>query len=123
MKTIVTYVAEDGAKFDDEHKRIDYEEKISIQKIYNSGIRFYDYDFKRIEEENTIDTKNIAYIYIPNEETYNSLILILDLYLYDINIAYTGNGYYYYNSVTHDYESLEEKIKYFSSIKESLERA
>lgn len=123
MKTIVTYVAEDGTKFDDEHKCMDYEEKISIQKIYDSGIRFYDYDFKRIEKENIIDTKNIAYIYIPNEEIYNSLILILDLYLYDISIAYTDNGYYYYNSVTGNYESLEEKIKYFSSIRESLERA
>lgn len=123
MKTIVIYVAEDGTKFDDEHECMSYEEKISIQKIYDSGIRFYDYDFKRIEKENIIDTKNIAYIYIPNEEIYNSLILILDLYLYDISIAYTDNGYYYYNSITGDYESLEEKIKYFSSIKESLERA
>lgn len=123
MKTMVTYVAEDGTKFDDEHDCMDYEEKISIQKIYDSGIRFYDYDFKQIKKENIMDTKNIAYIYIPSDEIYYSLFPILELYLYDISIAYTDNGYYYYNSVTHDYESLEENIKHLLSIKESLERA
>lgn len=123
METITIYVAEDGTKFDDERECIDYEDKMFIQKIYDSGIRFYDYDFKQIEKENIVNSKDIVYIYIPNEEAYYSLVSALDKYLFDINIIYVNNGYYYYNSTTEDYESLEENLKYLLTIKESLERA
>lgn len=123
METITIYVAEDGTKFDDERECIDYEDKMLIQKVYDSGIRFYDYDFKQIEKENIVNSKDIIYIYIPSEEAYYSLVSALDKYLFEINIIYTSNGYYYYNSTTEDYESLEENLKHLLTIKESLERA
>lgn len=123
METITIYVAEDGTKFDDERDCIDYEDKMLIQKVYDSGIRFYDYDFKQIEKENIVNSKDIVYLYIPSEEAYYSLVSALDKYLFEINIIYTSNGYYYYNSTTEDYESLEENLKHLLTIKESLERA
>lgn len=123
METITIYVAEDGTKFDDERECIDYEDKMSIQKIYDSGMRFYDYKFKQIEKENIINSKDIVYIYIPSEEAYYLLVSALDKYLFEINITYISNGYYYYNSTTEDYESLEENLKHLLTIKESLERA
>lgn len=123
METITIYVAEDGTKFDDERECMDYEDKMLIQKVYDSGIRFYDYDFKQIEKENIVNSKDIVYLYIPSEEAYYSLVSALDKYLFEINIIYTSNGYYYYNSTTEDYESLEENLKHLLTIKESLERA
>lgn len=123
METIVTYVAEDGTKFDDELECMDYEEKISIQKIYDSGMRFYDYDFKQIEKENIVNSKDIVYIYIPSEDAYNSFDSAVNKYLFDINIEYISNGYYYYNSTTGDYESLEKNLKHLLTIKKSLEGA
>lgn len=123
MKTIITYIAEDGTKFDDARACIDYEEKIPIQKLYDSGARFYNSEFKQIEKENIADSKEIAYIYIPNDEIYYSVISELEKYLPDITIIYTNSGYYYYNPVAKYYESLEGKLKHLLYIKKSLEGA
>lgn len=123
METITIYVAEDGTKFDDERECIDYEDKMLIQKVYDSGIRFYDCEFKQIEKENIVNSKDIVYFYIPNEEAYNSFVSALDKYLFEINIVYTNNGYYYYNPITEDYESLEGKLKHLLYVKKSLEGA
>ena len=123
METIITYVAKDGTKFNDKYECMDYEEEISIQQIYDSGMRFYNSEFKPIEKENILDSNNIAYIYIPNEEIYYSLVPVLKQYLYGISIVYTNNGYYYYNPVTEDYESLEGKLKHLLNVKKSLEGA
>lgn len=123
METITIYVAEDGTKFNDERECIDYEDKMLIQKVYDSGIRFYDYEFKRIGKVNFNKSKYIVYIYIPNKKACDLLISASDKYLLDINITYTNNGYYYYNPVTEDYESLEENIKHLLDIKKSLKEA
>lgn len=123
METITIYVAEDGTKFDDERECIDYEDKMLIQKVYDSGIRFYDYEFKQIKQANFNKSKYIVYIYIPNKKACNLLISASDKYLLDINITYINNGYYYYNPVTEDYESLEENIKHLLDIKKSLKEA
>lgn len=123
METITIYVAEDGTKFDDERECIDYEDKMLIQKLYDLGMRFYDCEFKQIEKENIVNSKDIVYFYIPNEEAYNSFVSALDKYLFEINIVYTNNGYYYYNPITEDYESLEGKLKHLLYVKKSLEGA
>lgn len=121
METIVTYVAEDGTKFDDERECMDYEDKILIQKLYDLGMRFYDCEFKQIEKENIVKSKDIVYIYIPNEEAYNSFVSAVDKYLFDIEIVYTNDGYYYYNPIADYYESLEGKLKHLLYVKNSLE--
>lgn len=123
METITIYVAEDGTKFDDERECMDYEDKILIQKLYDLGMKFYDCEFKQIEKENIVKSKDIAYIYIPSEEAYDSFDSAVDKYLFDINIIYTNNGYYYYNPTTEDYESLEGKLKHLLYVKNSLEGA
>ena len=123
METITIYVAEDGTKFDDERECIDYEDKMLIQKLYDLGMRFYDCDFKQIEKENIVESKDIVYIYIPSEEAYNLFDSAVDKYLFDINVIYTNNGYYYYNPTTGDYESLEGKLKHLLYVKNSLEGA
>lgn len=123
METITIYVAEDGTKFDDERECIDYEDKILIQKLYDLGMKFYDCEFKQIEKENIIESKDIVYIYIPSEDAYNLFDSAVDKYLFDINIEYISNGYYYYNSTTGGYESLEENLKHLLTIKKSLEGA
>ena len=123
METITIYVAEDGTKFDDERECIDYEDKMLIQKLYDLGMRFYDCDFKQIEKENIVESKDIVYIYIPSEETYNLFDSAVDKYLFDIEIVYTNDGYYYYNPIADYYESLEGKLKHLLYVKKSLEGA
>ena len=123
METITIYVAEDGTKFDDERECIDYEDKMLIQKLYDLGMRFYDCDFKQIEKENIVESKDIVYIYIPSEETYNLFVSAVDKYLFNIEIVYTNDGYYYYNPIADYYESLEGKLKHLLYVKKSLEGA
>lgn len=123
METITIYVAEDGTKFDDERECIDYEDKMLIQKLYDLGMRFYDCEFKQIEKENIVNSKDIVYIYIPSEKAYNLFVSAQDKYLFEINIVYTNNGYYYYDPITEDYESLEGKLKHLLYVKKSLEGA
>lgn len=109
MKTITTYIADDGTEFDDEYDCREYENALSFKNF--KGIML-DEDFKKTEK-----IEGAFYLYIPTEEDQNIFKKRSQYEGFDYPTTY---GFFRYNVFTDCYVDVEEEYKNSKTILTAL---
>lgn len=110
MKKIISYKAEDGVIFSNYDDCFNYELNSLIQRAKEHLI-FFNSDYQRLNYSNARDIINIyyksKYIYIDNAD---GICLATTInFKFGFYIP-EKNGYWYYNSLSDDWEYLMDKI-------------
>ena len=117
MKTIITYIAEDGTPFENERECYEYEQKIKFDKI-QSMFTWLDSNFKPLAKNGNVgDAFN--YIIVNDERAFEALNdWFMDNGFYNFEI--TETGIYYWDNDIEQFLHLDTEIEKLNKLKESI---
>lgn len=117
MKTIITYIAEDGTPFENERECYEYEQKIKFDKI-QTMFTWLDSNFKPLAKNGNVgDAFN--YIIVNDERAFEALNdWFMDNGFYNFEI--TETGIYYWDNDIEQFLHLDTEIEKLNKLKESI---
>ena len=118
MKTIITYIAEDGTPFENEQECYEYEQKMKFDNIKDM-FTWLDRNFKPLAKTANINANVLEYIIIDDERAFELLNEWFEYNgFYDFEI--TETGIYYWNEDVEQFLHLDSEIEKLNKLKESI---
>lgn len=118
MKTIITYIAEDGTPFENERECYEYEQKMKFDKIQNM-FTWLNYKFEPMPTTADISADSIEYIIVNDERAFEALNdWFMDNGFYNFEI--TETGIYYWDNDIEQFLHLDTEIEKLNKLKESI---
>ena len=117
MKTIITYIAEDGTPFENERECYDYEQKMKFDKI-KTMFTWLDSNFKPLAKDGNVgDAFN--YIIVYDEKAFE---ILNEWFKYNgfYNFEITETGIYYWDDDIEQFLHLDSEIEKLNKLKESI---
>ena len=118
MKTIITYIAEDGTSFKTEQECYEYEQKMKFDNIQDM-FTWLDRNFKSLAKTANISADVLEYIIVDDERAFELLNEWFEYNgFYDFEI--TETGIYYWDEDVEQFLHLDTEIEKLNKLKESL---
>lgn len=120
MKTVTTYIADDGTKFTTEEECLEYEEKELLPFLLLKDVLLFNNEGKEIKKTNfAVDMEQFLYIYIGSKDSLKTMREINEEYGY---ILPPKEGFWKFDYNENGEETFIEYEQYIDLIRKELNR-